>query len=177
MKQEPLANGEWVDIVDANNQVIGHCLREQMRTQNLRHRATYIVVHDGMGKILVQRRTKTKDFQPGMLDATAGGVVQTGENLPDSARREAQEELAIAGIPLAEHSQFYYEDQHCRVWGGLFSCISRGPFALQQEEISHVYWLSPEEIIARQAEFTPDTLTALTLWLARKSESPGNSVS
>ena len=34
---------------------------------------SYIVVTDGMGKILVQRRTETKDFLPGMLDATAGG--------------------------------------------------------------------------------------------------------
>ncbi len=41
-----------------------------MRAQCLRHRATYIVVHDGMGKILVQRRTETK-ILPGMLDATA----------------------------------------------------------------------------------------------------------
>jgi isopentenyldiphosphate isomerase len=50
-----------------------------------------------MGKILVQRRTETKDFQPGMLDATAGGVVQADEQLLDSARREAEEELGIAG--------------------------------------------------------------------------------
>jgi hypothetical protein len=35
-----------------------------MRAERLRHRATYIVVHDGMGKILVQRRTDTKDFLP-----------------------------------------------------------------------------------------------------------------
>ncbi len=71
-----------------------------MRAQCLRHRATYIVVHDGMGKILVQRRTETKDFHPGMLDATAGGVVQADEQLLESARREAEEELGIAGVPF-----------------------------------------------------------------------------
>ena len=77
--------------------------QEQMRAQCLRHRATYIVVHDGMGKILVQRRTETKDFHPGMLDATAGGVVQADEQLLESARREAEEELGIAGVPFADH--------------------------------------------------------------------------
>ncbi|VFS64914.1 Uncharacterized Nudix hydrolase yfcD [Kluyvera cryocrescens] len=92
--------------------------------QCLRHRATYIVVHDGMGKILVQRRTETKDYQPGMLDATAGGVVQADEPLLDSARREAEEELGIAGVPFADHGQFYFEDKNCRVWGSLFSCVS-----------------------------------------------------
>lgn len=160
---------EWVDIVSEDNEVIAQASRQQMRAQCLRHRATYIVVHDGMGKILVQRRTETKDFMPGMLDATAGGVVQADEVLLDSARREAEEELGIAGVPFAEHGTFYFEDQHCRVWGGLFSCVSHGPFALQEEEVSEVWWMTPEEITARCDEFTQDSLKALALWMTRNA--------
>ncbi|SUC39882.1 NUDIX hydrolase [Proteus mirabilis] len=100
MEQENTAVVEWVDIVDEKNEVVAQATRQQMRAENLRHRATYIVVHDGMGKILAQRRTETKDFYPGWLDATAGGVVQQGENALESARREAEEELGIAGVPL-----------------------------------------------------------------------------
>lgn len=168
-EQNHLASTEWVDIVNENNEVIAQSSREQMRAECLRHRATYIVVHDGMGKILVQRRTETKDFQPGMLDATAGGVVQADEQMLESARREAEEELGIAGVPFADHGQFYYEDKHCRVWGGLFSCVSHGPFALQEEEVSEVCWLTPEEITARSDEFTPDSLKALALWMTRNA--------
>lgn len=62
MEQRRLASTEWVDIVNEENEVIAQASREQMRAQCLRHRATYIVVHDGMGKILVQRRTETKTF-------------------------------------------------------------------------------------------------------------------
>lgn len=61
-EQSQAAGTEWVDIVNENNEVIAQSSRQQMRAQSLRHRATYIVVHDGMGKILVQRRTKIKDF-------------------------------------------------------------------------------------------------------------------
>lgn len=168
-EQNHLASTEWVDIVNENNEVIAQSSREQMRAECLRHRATYIVVHDGMGKILVQRRTETKDFQPGMLDATAGGVVQADEQMLESARREAEEELGIAGVPFADPGQFYYEDKHCRVWGGLFSCVSHGPFALQEEEVSEVCWLTPEEITARCDEFTPDSLKALALWMTRNA--------
>lgn len=64
VEQHRLASTEWVDIVNEDNEVIAQSSREQMRAQRLRHRATYIVVHDGMGKILVQRRTETKDFCP-----------------------------------------------------------------------------------------------------------------
>ncbi|EMI5491167.1 NUDIX hydrolase YfcD [Providencia stuartii] len=161
---------EWVDIVDDNNEVIAQATRRQMRAENLRHRATYIVVHDGMGKILVQRRTDIKDFYPGYLDATAGGVVTQGENILDSAKREAQEELGVSGVPFAEHGLFYYEGENCRIWGGLFSCVSHGPFALQESEIVEVSWLTPDEISARCDEFTPDSLKALSLWLTRNNQ-------
>src|SRR5471030_73521 len=162
--------GEWVDIVNEENEVIAQASRQQMRAQCLRHRASYIVVHDGMGKILVQRRTATKDFYPGYLDATAGGVVQAGENMLESARREAEEELGIAGVPFAEHGSFYFENEHCRVWGSLFSCVSHGPFALQAEEVEAVKWLRPEEITVRCDEFTPDSLKALSLWMSRNNQ-------
>ncbi|WP_414161230.1 NUDIX hydrolase YfcD [Serratia sp. BNK-12] len=169
-EQGQAADTEWVDIVNEQNEVIAQSSRQQMRVQRLRHRATYIVVHDGMGKILVQRRTDIKDFYPGWLDATAGGVVQSGENVLDSARREAEEELGIAGVPFAEHGLFYFEEEQCRVWGALFSCVSHGPFALQEEEVVEVSWLTPEEITARCDEFTPDSLKALSLWLTRNNE-------
>ncbi|KQN55091.1 NUDIX hydrolase YfcD [Erwinia sp. E602] len=165
---------EWVDIVDEHNEVIAQSSRVQMRAQCLRHRATYIVVHDGMGKILVQRRTETKDFMPGMLDATAGGVVQSGEGMLESARREAEEELGIAAVPFAEHGLFYFENAHCRVWGGLFSCVSHGPFAMQEEEVDEIIWMTPEEITQRCDEFTDDSLKALSLWMTRNGE-PGRS--
>ncbi|WP_340614255.1 NUDIX hydrolase YfcD [Xenorhabdus thailandensis] len=170
MMQEKSANIEWIDIVNEGNEVIAQSSRQQMRAQNLRHRATYIVVHDGMGKILIQHRTETKDFYPGKLDATAGGVVMAGETLLEAARREAEEELGIAGVPFAEHGIFYYEEDTCRIWGGLFSCVSHGPFALQEEEVAAVYWLTPEEITARCDEFTQDSLKALSLWLARNNQ-------
>lgn len=168
-EQGQAADIEWVDIVNEQNEVIAQASRQQMRAERLRHRATYIVVHDGMGKILVQRRTETKDFYPGWLDATAGGVVQSGENVLESARREAEEELGIAGVPFAEHGLFYFEETQCRVWGALFSCVSHGPFALQEEEVAEVCWLKPEEITARCDEFTPDSLKALSLWLTRNN--------
>lgn len=99
VEQVQAANTEWVDIVDEQNELIAQSSRQQMRAKRLRHRATYIVVHNSMGKILVQHRTDIKDVYPGCLDATAGGVVQSGENVLDSAHREAEEELVLLAYP------------------------------------------------------------------------------
>ncbi|WP_238530725.1 NUDIX hydrolase YfcD [Pantoea ananatis] len=161
---------EWVDIVSEENEVVAQATRAQMRAQCLRHRATYIVVHDGMGKILVQRRTEIKDFMPGKLDATAGGVVQSGEDMLESARREAEEELGIADVPFAEHGKFYFEDEHCRVWGD-YSAVCRTALLLcRKKKWMKFSGMTPDEITARCDEFTDDSLKALSLWLSRNNE-------
>ena len=98
----------------------GH-LRSEMRLNNLWHRATYILVkqhhvnnqsHDGNDDnitILVQRRTMIKDYCPGKLDPTPGGVVGFGESCRDNAIRELQEEMNIT-IDRVLNDPDYEED-------------------------------------------------------------------
>nr|WP_289711870.1 NUDIX hydrolase YfcD [Aeromonas taiwanensis] len=164
---------EWVDIVDEQDRVIGVAERARVRQENLRHRASYILVLDDTGRVLVQRRTLAKDFCPGMLDACAGGVVTTGEEMALSARRELAEELGICDVPLQDFGTFYAEGEArggaYRVWGGLFSCHYQGPVQLQAEEVSEVHWMSLDEIAGRAEEFTPDSLLAIATWQARRS--------
>lgn len=159
---------EWVDVVDADNRVVGVAERARVRRENLCHRASYILVLDEAERILVQRRTLSKDFCPGMLDACAGGVVTTGEQMEPAARRELAEELGIQGIPLQDLGSFYAEGEGYRVWGGLYSCHYQGPLRLQAEEVSEVHWMSQAEIAARATEFTPDSLLAIATWQARR---------
>lgn len=159
---------EWVDVVDQHNQVVGTASRAIVRRDNLCHRASYILVLDMLGRILVQRRTLSKDFCPGMLDACAGGVVTAGESMAPSAARELAEELGIEHVPLQSLGDFYCEGVGFRVWGGLFICCYQGPLRLQPEEVSAVHWMSEQDILANAKEFTPDSLHALAIWRARR---------
>lgn len=164
---------EWVDVVDEQDRVIGVAERARVRRENLRHRASYILVLDDAERVLVQRRTLGKDFCPGMLDACAGGVVTQGEAMEPSARRELAEELGIVDVPLQSFGTFYAEGaldgKGYRVWGGLFSCHYQGPLQLQAEEVSAVHWMSLAEIGLRADEFTPDSLLAIATWQARRN--------
>jgi 8-oxo-dGTP pyrophosphatase MutT (NUDIX family) len=161
------ARRERVVIVDDRNRVVGAAPREEMRRRRLPHRATFILVFDSRGRLLVQKRTATKDIYPGYHDLAAGGVVVEGESYDESAVRELAEELGIRGLPLMPRFDFHFEDSGNRCFGRVYSCICEGPFRLQPEEVVSAEFRPLGEILAGQIEpVTPDTLDALRRFLA-----------
>ena len=163
------ASEEIVTVVDEGNRPVAEVPRHRVRSENLPHRATYVFVFDRRGRVLVQRRTATKDIYPSHHDLAAGGVVAAGESYEACAEREAEEELGIRGTALERKLDFYYEDDGNRCFGCVFTCVHEGPFTLQAEEVESVEFLSAEEIAAGRAEpVTPDSLVAFN----RLMESP-----
>lgn len=160
------ARRESVAIVDHRNQVIGAVPRHEMRARRLPHRATFILVFDPEGRLLVQKRTATKDLYPGYFDLAAGGVVLEGESYDASAEREAEEELGIRGVPLTPQFDFYFEDEGNCCFGRVYSCVFEGPFRLQPEEVVSVEFRALENVLGGGVKpVTPDSLEALRRYL------------
>ena len=164
---------EQVVIVDADNRSVDVVPRSVMRAKGLRHRATGIFVLDRDGRLFVQRRTKTKDVNPGMLDLCAGGVVVAGESYEECAVREAAEELGIVDTRLETAFDSYFCDpgerggQAVRYWCRVFICRHDGPFTLQPEEVASGEFVAIADILADDASrYTPDSLEALRRMLA-----------
>ena len=156
-----LAGQEIVMVVDGENRPVAEQPRHRVRSENLRHRATYIFVFDRRGRVLVQRRTAVKDIYPGYFDLAAGGVVAAGESYEECAEREAEEELGIRGTVLEPKLDLYYEDARNRCFGRAFTCVHDGPFTLQPEEVESVAFRTVDEIETGSiAPITPDTRLA-----------------
>ena len=73
-----MAGDELVDVVDEFDQVIQVVPRRVMRADRLRHRAVFIAILDGAGRLLVHRRSPHKDVWPSWCDIAVGGVVGAG---------------------------------------------------------------------------------------------------
>lgn len=131
------AAGELVDVVDDTDRVVGRVPRAEMRAGNLLHRAVWVlVVRPGAGEIFVHRRTATKDVYPSRWDVTIGGVVASGEEYEEAARRELAEELGITAAEPRLLGPHRYEDAATRVLGRVFLAVHHGPVTLQREEIA-----------------------------------------
>ena len=164
------AADEIVVIVDAHNHVVGAAPRRAMRAKRLRHRSTYILVFNPRGELYVQKRTLTKDVFPGYYDVAVGGVVLAGETYEQGAERELEEEMGIRGVPLHRLFDFYFENEHTRLWGCAFSCTYNGAVVLQEEEVESGAFVPVSDIL-RRAEtepYTPDGIYVLQRYLNGK---------
>lgn len=86
---------ERFDIVDENDTVIGQALRHNVhRNKSLVHRSITVLVFIN-GKLLLQKRSQTKDTYPGFWTSSCSGHVLSGDSYEETAKRELTEELGI----------------------------------------------------------------------------------
>ena len=86
---------ELIGIYDENDNYIKGYSRKEVRSKNLIHRATDILVRNIKGEILVQTRSNSKEYCPGYLDIVFGVMVSDGEDVDKSAERELGEEAGL----------------------------------------------------------------------------------
>lgn len=92
-------SAEYFEIVDENNRVIGKALRSECHGNPLLvHRAVHVLVFNCQGELYLQKRSSSKDVQPGKWDTSVGGHVGVGETYEQAAQREMREELGITGV-------------------------------------------------------------------------------
>jgi putative hydrolase of the HAD superfamily/pyrimidine and pyridine-specific 5'-nucleotidase len=179
-----LNNEERVCTVTPDNKPIsgGHTRRE-MRLQNLWHRATYVVIRnddiDRSEYILVQKRSKLKDYCPGRLDPTPGGVVGYGESFRENAVRELAEEMGIFATEQNLHRlfSFPYQDSHVKVWGDLYEVFYNGEvedLVLQKEEVDDVIRMKLQDVQTSMKHapdlWMPDALHAMRLYFQHRQD-------
>ena len=100
------SDAELICWVDEQDRLLGHLVRSDLRQRGLIGRCTFIFLFNSKGELCVHRRTLSKALYPGFWDTAAGGMVAAGESYADSAARELEEELGVAGVALVEHDHF-----------------------------------------------------------------------
>lgn len=90
-----MSDNRKLNIVDAQDKIIGEETRENIHNQGLLHREIHVWFYTPTGEIIFQHREKDKDTYPDLLDATVGGHVEIGSDYKDTALRELEEETGI----------------------------------------------------------------------------------
>lgn len=138
---------EFFVIVDEDDRAVGRASRRECHgNPALVHRTAHVVVRSSDGRILLQKRNRNKDIQPGKWDTAVGGHVHAGESYEEAARREMAEEIGLAGpLPLQHlfdtRIRNAVESENVRVFG----LTHDGPFVPQAGEIEALrFWTAAE---------------------------------
>lgn len=144
---EPTDNqDELLIVVDKNDAVVGYKTRfECHHDASLIHRTVGVVVFDDAGRILLQKRSHTKDMDPGLWGISAAGHVAKGQAYEEAAHRELQEELGI-DAPLTYVSKDLVESTNETEMSVLFTARSNGPFRPNPEEVERVAFFDPRRL-------------------------------
>jgi len=143
---------ERFDIVDASDRVIGSAPRSEIHGRGLLHRAVHLWLYDPTGRILLQRRSLSKDREPGKWTSSVSGHVNTGEEYDTAMLREIPEEIGVPAGSCRDFGRVGYFPA-CRgtdqefVW--LYRAVHAGPFQPDPSEVAGLEWFSPDELEAK----------------------------
>jgi isopentenyldiphosphate isomerase len=172
-----------VAVVDDRNRFVRWAHRPEIHAARLPHRSVQVLLFDPDGRLVLQRRARTKATHPGYWDASASGHVEEPDYFdpakPDDrldevydavAVRELAEELGVVA-PLERLGAFaplpgvHYE--HYVLYRG----VSAGPFRAQPEEVEEVRAFDSAGFDALVA--SGDLVTESVKWLVRWARDRG----
>ena len=97
---------EFLDVIDERDQVIGRADRADVHTRGLLHRGAHVLLFDGEGRLVVQKRSADRKQYASLLDCSVSEHVQAGESYLQAAQRGLAEELGVSGVELRQVFKF-----------------------------------------------------------------------
>ncbi|MGB9615755.1 MAG: NUDIX hydrolase [Desulfomonilaceae bacterium] len=155
---------EVLEVVDADDVVMGLASRREIHQQKLMHRAVHMFVFNSAGSLFVQRRSSQKDTHPLKLDSSAAGHVDPGEDYVEAAARELYEELSLRAdlqeiLRLPPTAETGYE--HVVLYA---TCTDDTPI-VDPDEIIEGSFMTPEELSEKMTQNADDFVPAFVrLW-------------
>jgi isopentenyldiphosphate isomerase len=138
---------EMLEVVNDRGEILGTLPRSEIHgNPSLMHRVVHVLVFNGNGELLLQKRSMNKDVAPGRWDTSVGGHVNAGETLDEALQREMEEELGIAEA----EPEFLYTYIHSNNYESelvyTYSCLYNGEIRYQESEIDEVRPWNLDEI-------------------------------
>lgn len=154
-------DAETLVVVDEEDEPVTEAPRERVHAEELRHRAVHVLLADGEGRLLLQKRSDEKRTYPNRWTSSASGHVEAGESLREAARREVVEELGVQSPPLSYLGWIYVEDLDVgeREFTHVFAGQHSGPFEPDATEVTTVEAFESHEVGDR-LQIAPEVFAA-----------------
>lgn len=138
---------ELFTVVDEQDNEVGVRTRSECHGDpTLIHRTVGVAVFDSAGRLLLQKRSMTKDMEAGLWGISAAGHVGVGEAYEKAASRELAEELGISA-PLVFRTKFLARTPGETEMAAIFTCTSDGPFTVNRDETDRTDFFTKDVLV------------------------------
>lgn len=155
-----------VVIVDENDQEVGLALLRDAWEQGLTYRTVQVMVEDGQGKVLLQKRASSMELFPGRWEVSVAGHVDKGFTYESAAKAEVVEELGIENFQLEEVGSYFikrrYPGRIMRHFSKVYRMLDTSEgFTPDVHEVGELRWFTIEDakrLVSEHPEQTTDVL-------------------
>lgn len=150
---------EWFPLIDETGLVVGKALRSECHSGSmLLHPVVHLHIFDKQGRLYLQRRSMSKEIQPGKWDTAVGGHVDYGETIEEALYREVREELGITDFEPIHNFTYLFQSSVEREMVYSYRTIYEGDIVIDPEEIDEGRYWDIDEVLAHMGKgvFTPN---------------------
>lgn len=142
----PTRPEEHFDVVDQSDNVLYALPRSEVHQQKLLHRAVHVFLFHPDGRLLIHKRSSSKEEFPSVWTSSCSGHVSAGDSYDQTAPRELHEELGIEAVVLTRLHKFPASAETSWEFTVLYSTSSSQNPDPDPAEISDIQWRLPDEI-------------------------------
>lgn len=151
---------ELFPVVDEDGNTIGEALRSICHNGKsmLLHPVVHLHLFNSSGKLYLQKRSMSKDIQPGKWDTSVGGHVDPGESVTDALARETREELGLKKIVPVFAGRYVWKSSLERELVNSYTTVTDELPEINKDEIEEGRYWSMDEIKRNTGKgiFTPN---------------------
>lgn len=150
---------EWFPIVNEEGETTGKATRRECHSgSKWLHPVVHLHIFNDAGELYLQKRSMSKDIQPGKWDTAVGGHIDYGETVDDALRREVREELGITEFTPQFVTRYIFESAIERELVNTFRTVYNGAINPDTVELEGGRFWSIDEIKASLGKgiFTPN---------------------
>ncbi len=152
-------NDELFPLIDEDGNVVGKATRSECHSGSmLLHPVVHLHIFNKNGDLFLQKRSMSKDIQPGKWDTAVGGHVDYGEDVESALRREVREELGVTDFVPSFLFRYIFQNSVEREMVNAFQTVYEGPFNPDPVELDDARFWPVAEIEAHLGHgvFTPN---------------------
>lgn len=139
-------NDEWFPLVNEKGETTGKATRRECHSgSKLLHPVVHLHIFNDAGELYLQKRSMTKDIQPGKWDTAVGGHIDYGETVEEALYREVREELGITDFIPQFIIRYIFESAVEKELVNTYRTTYNGAFNPDAKELDDGrFWTMPE---------------------------------